>query len=74
MVSLAKGEGEMKHKEHLVDDIINFEEGNMDDETMVEFFQKLIDTGLAWELQGSYGRTAQRLIEAGHCFAKGAWL
>lgn len=30
-------------------------------------WQHLIDTGLAWELQGWFGRNAQRLIERGIC-------
>lgn len=29
--------------------------------------QYLIDTGLAWQLQGSFGRQAAALIDAGHC-------
>lgn len=33
----------------------------------VEAWQHLIDTGLAWTLQGAFGRQAQRLIEAGIC-------
>jgi hypothetical protein len=34
-------------------------------------WQQLIDTGLAWRLQGSFGRTAQRLIDDGVCELKG---
>lgn len=30
-------------------------------------WQLLIDTGLAWQLQGWFGRTAAALIEAGVC-------
>ena len=33
----------------------------------VEAWQYLIDTGLAWKLQGWYGRTAHRLINDGYC-------
>ena len=35
----------------------------------VEAWQYLIDSGLAWKLQGWFGRNAQSLIEAGHCHA-----
>jgi len=36
----------------------------------VEAWQHLIDTGLAWTLQGWFGRTAQSLIEQGVCTAQ----
>ena len=36
-----------------------------DEDTQVEAWQHLVDTGLAWQLQGSFGRTAARLIEQG---------
>lgn len=55
----------------LVDKIMAYEDGEMDsNEEIIAFFQELIDSGLAWSLQGSYGRMAAALIKAGHCKAK----
>lgn len=51
----------------MVDKIIQYESGNMNDEEMISFFQELIDSGLCWELQGHYGRAASSLIEEGLC-------
>lgn len=39
------------------------------EEQVLEAWQHLIDTKLAWSLQGWFGRTAQALIDAGHCRA-----
>ena len=38
-----------------------------DEATQIEAWQMLIDTGTCWQLQGWFGRTAARLIEAGVC-------
>lgn len=51
----------------LVSEIMEYEDGAMTEEDMITFFQKLIDNGMAWTLQGHYGRTASALIEAGVC-------
>jgi hypothetical protein len=48
--------------------IMDVEDGTLSEEQLfVEGFQHLIDTGLAWNLQGAYGRTAQALIDQGLC-------
>lgn len=45
--------------------IIAYEQGDLDEDEVIELFQHLVDSGLAWQLQGHYGRTAMALIEAG---------
>jgi hypothetical protein len=49
--------------------ILAFEEGDLSEAEVITLFQHLIDDGSAWSLQGSYGRTAKALIEAGLCHA-----
>ena len=48
-----------------VNDIIAYEQGELDEEETLALFSKLIVSGLAWTLQGHYGRTARDLIEGG---------
>lgn len=49
------------------EDISAYECGDMDEQEEIVFFQDLINTGQAWLLQGSYGRTAMDYIDAGLC-------
>ena len=37
------------------------------EEQYLEAWQMLIDTGIAYQLQGWFGRTANQLIEEGYC-------
>ena len=41
-----------------VGDIIRYENGEMEDYEVIEFFQGMITSGIVWQLQGSYGRMA----------------
>ena len=41
-----------------------------DEGAFIEAWQHLINTGLAWRLQGWFGRGARDLIEAGICQQK----
>ena len=47
--------------------ILAYEGEQLTEDEVVAGFQQLINSGLAWELQGSYGRMANDLIEQGHC-------
>ena len=48
-------------------EIMRYENGEMTDKQTIKFFQKMINSGLCWQLQGNYGRTASELLDAGYC-------
>ncbi len=51
--------------------IIQYESGELSADDAIEFFGHLIQSGMAWQLQGHYGRTAQSLIDNGYIDVKG---
>lgn len=46
-------------------DLMRYEDGDMTQREEIALFQKLVRSGMAWTLQGSYGRTARAMIDAG---------
>ena len=58
-------------KFNLVDYIISYEAGELRGQEVLTLFSHLIKTGKAWNLQGSYGRQAQNLIDRGYLSVKG---
>ena len=48
-----------------IDRIIAYEQGELEEDAIIALFQELVNSGLAWSLQGHYGRTASNLIRAG---------
>ena len=53
----------------LTESMTAYERGELDANETCQLFQELIDSGLAWNLQGHYSRTAYALIEAELCKA-----
>lgn len=49
-----------------IDKIMDYEDGQMSFGEVISFFSELIKSGLAWKLQGSYGRTAHSMITNGY--------
>jgi len=57
---------EEKEKVNLTDRIIAYEQDELNDVETIHLFSELVKNGMAWSLQGHYGRTAAGLIEAGY--------
>jgi hypothetical protein len=55
----------------LTEAIISYEAGELRGQEVLRLFSHLIKTGLAWSLQGCYGRFAEALIDRGYLSAKG---
>jgi hypothetical protein len=54
---------------NIFDAIMAIECEELTQEEYVTHFQTLIDSGIVWQLQGTYGRVATSLIEGGLCHA-----
>jgi len=51
--------------------IMAYEDGSLGADETLKLFSDLVKSGMAWRLQGHYGRTASRLIEAGYLSSDG---
>ena len=49
----------------LTERIVEYENGQLDQQQTIQLFQELVDSGLIMQLQGHYGRLAFQLMEAG---------
>lgn len=59
-------------KPFTIEEIEEYENGRMGEAEEIVFFQKLIDNGWAWRLQGHYGRVATHLMRIGACHQAGS--
>jgi hypothetical protein len=50
---------------NITEQLMKYEYNQLTDEETIQLFQHLVNTGLAWQLQGSYGRTARAMIDNG---------
>lgn len=48
-----------------IEELIAYENDELDLPDSIDMFARLIQSGMAWKLQGHYGRTAQALIDKG---------
>tara|TARA_R100001463_G_scaffold135248_1_gene198327 strand:- start:1387 stop:1611 length:225 start_codon:yes stop_codon:yes gene_type:complete len=61
----------MPKKKDIIDYIMDYEMGHLSDIETIYLFRDLIKNGMAWSLQGHYGRTANKLIESEYLLANG---
>ena len=51
--------------QNLTERIVQYEQGELNQEQTIQLFQELVDSGLIMKLQGHYQRLAAQLLEAG---------
>jgi hypothetical protein len=54
-----------------IDTMMAYESGELNDAETINFFADLVKTKMAWSLQGSYGRMASAMIDAGFISPEG---
>lgn len=61
----------MAKKFDLTGAIISYEAGELRGDKVLELFSHLVKNGMAWSLQGCYGRMAEALIDRGYLSRQG---
>lgn len=49
----------------IINSILEYEMGELSTEDTVKLFSELVANGMAWSLQGAYGRMAKGMIDSG---------
>ena len=49
------------------EDVVAIENGEVEPDAYYDAVQRAINSGQAWSLQGSFGRTMMGAIDSGHC-------
>jgi len=52
----------MSQTKDFLDQIMEYESGELNDKGIIEMFSDMVKDGTVWQLQGSYGRTAEVFI------------
>ena len=52
----------MSQTKDFLDQIMEYESGELNDKGIIEMFSDMVKDGTVWQLQGSYGRTAEAFI------------
>lgn len=55
----------------LTSQVIAYESGDLDFDETIELFEELYETGMLWQLQGSYQRAFMDMVQAGHIVVPG---
>ena len=58
--------------DELAGQILDYESGNLSQDEIIALFQALVNNGMAWSLQGHYGRVATNLIDLGYIRSDGS--
>ena len=61
----------MKRTKDFIDQMMEYESGQLSDPETLELFSAIVKDGLIYSLQGHYGRTANSLIQDGWLDNKG---